>query len=445
MPGFCDFADLYAMWQRRLPDTATVVEIGSFVGASALAWGSMAKARGRRHRLICVDTWQGLPREEFVDAAMADQQAAWLQQHGSLRPLFEANTREVADWLEVRTGDSLQVVDTFEDESVDAVFLDDNHRTPHVAQELRAWWPKLKPGGYLAGHDVDFPGVRLALLPWGQEVRVPIVPASERSWMVRKPGPWQWDVPAAARVCLVAICCNERTVPRQTAESLASLGWGANVLRACQAHGFVDIQFQWFGDQPRVDGLREVAALTALRRQVSHVLFLDADMTWQPDLLVRMLRHHAIGGVVSGRYHLKTWPHWPVALKDGRFNPETQTFDYDYDQDAAAGTALRPEELIGLGCALIPTDLFRALPRPWFDYKRNAATGLPTITEDVAFCETVRAAGVPIWLDPTIDCGHVGSPVIAGPAYARAMYDRAWLEQGERPPLPTELAQEALA
>ena len=441
VPGWCDFADLYAMWLRRFPETATIVEVGSYVGASALAFGELARRRGTRHRLICLDTWAGVPRACFADPAHADQQDAWIRAHGSLLPLFRQNTADVAAWLEPRTGHSLEAVHTFADASVDAVFLDDDHDTAHVAQELRAWWPKVRPGGYLAGHDGDWPSVQAALRAWAVKVGVPVLPASERSWLVRKPASWHWEIPPAARVCLVAVCCNERTVPAQTAESLAALGWGAAVLRACESAGFADVQFQWFKDQPRVDGLREVAALAACRRQASHLLFLDADMTWPADVLVKMLAHHN-RGIVSGRYHLKAWPHWPVALKDGRWNAREAVTDYYYDEGAQDGTALRPEELVGLGCALIPTDVFRVLPRPWFDYRRNALTGLPTITEDVPFCEAARAHGVPVWLDPTIACGHVANPVITGQTHARAMFDRAWLERNERPPLPHELSAE---
>lgn len=37
--------------------------------------------------------------------------------------------------------------------SVDAVYLDLGHDTASVLQDVRNWWPKIRPGGILAGHD----------------------------------------------------------------------------------------------------------------------------------------------------------------------------------------------------------------------------------------------------------------------------------------------------
>jgi hypothetical protein len=40
-----------------------------------------------------------------------------------------------------------------EDEGADFIFVDGNHRYPYVLEDLRNFWPKLRPGGYLCGHD----------------------------------------------------------------------------------------------------------------------------------------------------------------------------------------------------------------------------------------------------------------------------------------------------
>jgi len=41
----------------------------------------------------------------------------------------------------------------FEDNSVDFVYLDADHKYESVKEEIKAWWPKIKLGGILAGHD----------------------------------------------------------------------------------------------------------------------------------------------------------------------------------------------------------------------------------------------------------------------------------------------------
>ena len=44
------------------------------------------------------------------------------------------------------------------DGSLDFVFIDADHGA--VAADIEAWRPKLKPGGKLAGHDIDWPSVK---------------------------------------------------------------------------------------------------------------------------------------------------------------------------------------------------------------------------------------------------------------------------------------------
>jgi len=48
---------------------------------------------------------------------------------------------------------SLNAVNDWEDKSVDFVYLDANHKYEQVLEDIEAWWPKIKPGGILSGHD----------------------------------------------------------------------------------------------------------------------------------------------------------------------------------------------------------------------------------------------------------------------------------------------------
>jgi|6_EtaG_2_1085325.scaffolds.fasta_scaffold97354_2 cephalosporin hydroxylase len=43
-----------------------------------------------------------------------------------------------------------------EDNSLDFCFIDASHRYEHVLQDCNLWWPKIKAGGVLCGHDYGF-------------------------------------------------------------------------------------------------------------------------------------------------------------------------------------------------------------------------------------------------------------------------------------------------
>jgi len=60
---------------------------------------------------------------------------------------------------------SVEASREFDDESLDAVYIDDNHLEEYVRASIQVWWPKVKPGGILCGHDYyqNEPGVILAV------------------------------------------------------------------------------------------------------------------------------------------------------------------------------------------------------------------------------------------------------------------------------------------
>lgn len=212
------------------------------------------------------------------------------------------------------------------------------------------------------------------------------------------------------RRCLVAICTNLPTVPVQTAQSLMEIGWGNRVETAKQAHGFEEVSFVWVKSFPRVDALRDSAAVLAQAEGFSHLLFLDADNVWPTDTLTRLLAHHD-RGIVGGLYVTRHEPYAPVALINGRVPDGSCVTQYEHDKGAIRATTLREVDVLGMGCTLIPVSVFAALgPRPWFAYA-NDDEGWPMVTEDVPFCQKAKAAGYQIWLDPTIVCGHVTSMV----------------------------------
>jgi len=49
---------------------------------------------------------------------------------------------------------------------VDFAYIDANHDFPHVTEDIENYWPKIKPGGILSGHDFEqnYPGVTKAVV-----------------------------------------------------------------------------------------------------------------------------------------------------------------------------------------------------------------------------------------------------------------------------------------
>lgn len=60
---------------------------------------------------------------------------------------------------------SVDAAAKYADGSVDVVYIDADHSYEAVAADIDAWLPKIRPGGFIAGHDYHdgFPGVKQAV------------------------------------------------------------------------------------------------------------------------------------------------------------------------------------------------------------------------------------------------------------------------------------------
>jgi hypothetical protein len=60
----------------------------------------------------------------------------------------------------------------------------------------------------------------------------------------------------------------------------------------------------------------------------------------------------------------------------------------------------------GTGCLLIRTEVFLNMDYPWFEFTKTEAGKV--VGEDVGFCKKAKKAGYKIYVDTSINCGHMG-------------------------------------
>lgn len=75
---------------------------------------------------------------------------------------------------------SVEAAESIADSRLDFAFIDADHSYEGVYADVRAWWPKIKPGGFLAGHDymtgkegISF-GVTRAVDEWAAALNLPV-------------------------------------------------------------------------------------------------------------------------------------------------------------------------------------------------------------------------------------------------------------------------------
>jgi hypothetical protein len=178
------------------------------------------------------------------------------------------------------------------------------------------------------------------------------------------------------------------------AQSLANL-----VLHFCSTRIYEDSNVQGIqivGQQSFSTSCnREMLIDWAITRDFSHVLFIDDDMEFEPDVLNR-LADRRLDFVVCD-YPRKKIPRSTIAIGlDG----EPMKLEEGLEEAAQ----------VGFGMALIKMEVIKNISKPRFPLPFNSATG-EYGSEDYWFCKKAREDGCKIFVDHDASkkVGHIGS------------------------------------
>lgn len=83
--------------------------------------------------------------------------------HKANRRKCEEAAKRFGDRFHIIHEDTAIASARFEPESLDFVFIDADHTIAGVERDIRAWLPKIKPGGMMIGDDLDWPTVKKAI------------------------------------------------------------------------------------------------------------------------------------------------------------------------------------------------------------------------------------------------------------------------------------------
>jgi lipopolysaccharide biosynthesis glycosyltransferase len=137
-----------------------------------------------------VDPWKAFDRAEYRDklnASVDEQEDRYQRTRERLQQFGERSV--------ILRSFSAEASEQFRDNSLDFVFIDANHDFEHCSEDLRLWWPEIREGGVMAGHDFfdavrggGVYGVKTAVHTFfgTQGVRVRSTWESCPSWFVRK-------------------------------------------------------------------------------------------------------------------------------------------------------------------------------------------------------------------------------------------------------------------
>lgn len=133
----------------------------------------------------------------------------------------------------------------------------------------------------------------------------------------------------------------------------------------------------------------------SLERGSEWICFFDDDHTFPPTLLNQLLSHEE--PIVASLYLQRSDPFLPIAYAEKR---DSNYWPLDLSSLPAHGLA--PVVGAGTGGMLIRSEVFHALPEPWFVHTTEQS-------EDLYFCDRAVEAGFPIYVDLDARLGHIAA------------------------------------
>lgn len=138
---------------------------------------------------------------------------------------------------------------------------------------------------------------------------------------------------------------------------------------------------------------RDALAFKAIDEGYTHVLWLDSDMVFTPDVLDDLM--FSGKPFVSGIAHGRREPHHSCLFT--QIWPSVERFtEYPNNTFRVAGC--------GFACVLIETSIMKAVK----DANGVCFFPMRELGEDLAFCKRAADLGYEIWAEPGVRLGHIG-------------------------------------
>lgn len=151
---------------------------------------------------------------------------------------------------------------------------------------------------------------------------------------------------------------------------------------------------------------RDELAMLAVQNEADYVLWLDSDMVFAPNTLIKMMETLQKNDldILTGLYFRRTPPYSPVLFDKLELDGE----DVHWSEFKEIPEGLFEVGGCGFGCVLMKTDVFIDV----LGKHRQLFSPLGHNGEDIAFCLRARDCGYKIYCDPSVICGHVSYSVV---------------------------------
>ena len=152
---------------------------------------------------------------------------------------------------------------------------------------------------------------------------------------------------------------------------------------------------------------RNIFAGNAIQAGFDRVFWMDSDMSFPPDALVKLSQVMDDTGadLVTGLYFTRKPPIKPVVYDSLWWKPHEKGIDAGaYNMWAYPDNDIAKIKSCGFGCCLTSVDLIKRIG----DKFGSPFTPLDGLGEDMAFCLRANELGATMLVDTSVKCGHIG-------------------------------------
>lgn len=181
--GWFDYQSVFDIFIKSSQENSRIVELGCWKGKSSSYLLTEALNSGKMLDISFIDTWMG--SIEHLDPECEFHEPGLLNNPDHIWEIFNQNIAKINYPKNLFRRDTFDAVSYFEDASISFLFIDTDHEYEHVIKEIDAWYPKVKLGGIIAGHDYFTPGVNQAVNEFFELVPHPLI-SLNASWMAFK-------------------------------------------------------------------------------------------------------------------------------------------------------------------------------------------------------------------------------------------------------------------
>ncbi len=188
-----------------------------------------------------------------------------------------------------------------------------------------------------------------------------------------------------------------------------------NTQRAMIERGIpIDIEHKYGGSI--VHHVRTKVAWDFLQTKGTHLFWVDSDIVWKAKDFIRLLALATQCDVVAGAYPAKQDP--TIFMGRALGTIETNEFGLLPVGGIGMGFCVMSRKVVETLGEKAPKKRFHDIPQPiphlFYIEGDDVDDGRGAEGEDMAFFARANAAGFQLWVDPTIELGHVGDKVYTG-------------------------------